>query len=273
MIAGSAPQFCHGVVDPIPEMAAIAKKYNIPFHTDACLGGFVLPWIQKSGVDGGKLPLFDFRVPGVTSMSVDTHKYGYSTKGTSVILFRNEEYRKHMFFIQTNWPGGIYGSPTITGSRAGGLVACCWASLVAIGQQGFLEKSKQIYLAAQRIKEGIKKIKHLELVGDSYSSVIAFTSKTLDIFKVADAMSSKGWNLNNLQRPSCIHICLTAKHVGMDEPFLKDLADAVAIVEANPNAFPDGSAAMYGMAASFPDRATVADIGIAYLEAVLETSK
>jgi len=273
MMCGSAPEFCHGIVDPIPQLAAIAQKHGIGFHSDCCLGGFILPWVQKSGVDGGKIPLFDFRVPGVTSISVDTHKYGYATKGTSVVLFRNEDYRRSMFFVQPNWPGGMYASPSMAGSRSGGVIACCWASLVAIGQEGFLSRSKSIWLAAQKIKEGIKKIPDLHLIGDSPSQVIAFGSSSLDIFKVGDAMSSKGWNLNMLQYPSSLHICCTTKHVGMEEMFLKDLADGVALVKSNPNSFPDGLAPMYGLAATFPDRSTIADIGLTYLEAVLEAQK
>jgi len=271
MIAGSAPEYCHGIVDPIPQLAAIAHKHGIGFHTDCCLGGFILPWVQKSGIDGGRLPLFDFRVPGVTSMSVDTHKYGYSTKGTSVILFRNEELRRHMFFVEANWPGGLYASPTILGSRSGGVIACCWASLVAIGQEGFLARSQAIWKTAQKIKEGIKKIRNLELIGDSPSQVVAFGSSSLDVYKVGDAMSAKGWNLNMLQKPAGVHICCTTPHIGIEETFLKDLADSVAIVAGNPNAFPDGLAPMYGMAASFPDRTTIAEIGTTYLEAVLQT--
>lgn len=270
MMCGSAPEFSHGIVDPIPQLAAIAQKYGIGFHSDCCLGGFILPWVQKAGIDGGKIPLFDFRVPGVTSMSVDTHKYGYSTKGTSVVLFRNEELRRKMFFVQPNWPGGVYASPTMAGSRSGGLIACCWASLVAIGQEGFLNRSKNIWMAAQKIKEGIKKIPELELIGDSSTQVVAWQSSSVDILKVGDAMSSKGWSLNMLQYPPGLHICCTSKHVDLEETFLDDLRDCVAIVKNNPNAFPDGMAPMYGMAASFPDRSVIADVGLTFVEAILE---
>jgi len=273
MLVGSAPQYAHGTVDPIPELAALAQKHNIGMHVDSCLGGFVLPFVQKAGVDGGKLPIFDFRIPGVTSISADTHKYGYSTKGTSVLLFRNEDLRRNMFFVQPNWPGGLYASPTISGSRPGGVIACCWASLVATGLEGYINKSKAIWLAAQKIKEGIKKIPSLQLVGDSYSTVIAFNSPKFDIFKLSDAMSSKGWHLNNLQRPACVHICCTNKHVGLEDVFLKDLNDSVSIVESNPKAFPDGLAPIYGMTATMPDRTTIAEMGLAYLDAVLEPQK
>jgi len=273
MIVGSAPEYPHGMVDPISQLAAIAKKRNIGMHVDCCLGGFVLPWVQKSGVDQGAIPMFDFRVDGVTSISADTHKYGYTTKGTSVVLFKNEDLRRHMFFVQPNWPGGLYASPTMAGSRPGGLVACCWASLVAIGEQGFLENSKSIWQTAQKIKHGIKKIPALELLGDSCSTVVSFTTSRFDVFKLCDAMSSKGWNLNNLQKPNGIHICCTLKHVGMEDIFLKDLLDSVNLVENNPKAFPDGMAAIYGMTASFPDRTTISELASTYLDAVLEVQK
>lgn len=270
MIVGSAPEYAHGVVDPIPQLAALAKQHNIGFHTDACLGGYVLPWVQKQGLDGGKLPRFDFSVEGVTSMSVDTHKYGYAAKGTSVVLFRGAELRRAMYFVQPDWPGGMYASPTISGSRPGGLVACCWASLMAMGQEGFKLKAKEIWEAAQRIKEGIKQIPGLHLVGDSYSTVVAFGSNDMNVFKVTDAMKAKGWSLNNLQRPISVHLCVTWRTVALVDTFLSELRDSVKTIQANPNAFPDGTAALYGMSASFPDRVTIAEMGQTYLDAILD---
>lgn len=267
LIVGSAPNFPHGIIDPIEEMAAMALEHGIGFHTDACLGGFFLPWVQQ--YSKGKIAPFDFSVPGVTSISCDTHKYGYTTKGTSVVLFKNEELRHGMFFVATEWPGGVYASPSLAGSRPGGLIACCWASLVAIGQEGFQTISVGIYETAQRVKEGITKIPHLELIGDSYSNVIAFGSKDLDIFKVAGAMKAKGWHLSNLQRPVCAHICFTAQHIGKEASILKDLEDSVNLVVSNPAAYKEGGAAIYGMAASFPDRSVVRDIAMIYLDAVL----
>jgi len=270
LIVGSAPGFPHGVIDPIEHLAALADEHGVGFHTDCCLGGFILPWVRASGIH--QVPAFDFGVKGVTSMSADTHKYGYATKGTSVVMFANHELRRAMYFVAPNWPGGMYASPTIAGSRPGALIACCWAALVSNGQEEYKRKSVAIWNTAQEVKAGIRKISSLSLVGDSYSSVVAFasTSSQLNIFKVADAMTSKGWHLNNLQFPSCVHICLTNHHVGRAQSFIDDLEDSVRIVLANPNAFPNGSAGVYGMAASFPDRGTIADIGIAYLDGCLD---
>lgn len=268
MIAGSAPNYPYGTIDPIPELAEIARKRGIGFHTDACLGGFLLPWLKRSG--NKNVTNFDFSIPGVTSMSVDTHKYGYTVKGTSVVLFKNEDLRHHMYFVQPNWPGGMYASPSMAGSRSGGVIACAYASLLAHGKQGYNDKSNAIYAAAQKIKNGIKNdMPLLTLLGDSHSSVVAFNSKNFDIYKVGDIMSKKGWNLNSLQNPNSLHVCVTFPMSKMADTFLSDLKEAVQFIHTNPNGVQDGLAAIYGMTASFPDRSVISEIGLAYLDAVL----
>jgi len=190
MIVGSAPNYPHGIVDPIAELATIATEHGVGMHVDGCLGGYILPWVVKHA--NGKIPDFDFAVPGVTSMSCDTHKYGYAQKGTSVVMYRHEKLRQHMYSVITDWPGGVYASPTMSGSRPGGLIAVCWASLVALGQDGFTKLATGIYNSAQAFKEGLKTIPHLEPTFDSYTHVIAFHAKGIDIFKVAEAMGKKG---------------------------------------------------------------------------------
>jgi len=131
-LVGSAPSFPHGVIDPIAELSELAREKGIGFHTDACLGGFVLPWAEKLGY---AVPPFDFRLPGVTSMSADTHKYGYAAKGTSVVLYRGLELRHFQYYTATDWPGGLYFSPTFAGSRPGALSAMCWAAMVSLGER------------------------------------------------------------------------------------------------------------------------------------------
>jgi sphinganine-1-phosphate aldolase len=140
VIVGSAPSFPHGAIDPIEELSELAREHNIGFHTDACLGGFVLPWAEKLGY---KVPPFDFRLRGVTSISVDTHKFGYAAKGTSVILYRSKELRHFQYYTTTEWPGGLYFSPTFAGSRPGALSAACWAALTSIGEQGYMDATKK----------------------------------------------------------------------------------------------------------------------------------
>ena len=267
-IAGSAPSFPHGIVDPIAEMSQIALDNNIGFHTDACLGGFVLPWMEKlnQGKSEKKIPLFDFRLKGVTSISVDTHKYGYAAKGTSVILYRNQELRHFQYYTITDWPGGLYFSPTFAGSRPGALSAACWASMLSMGEKGYLDATKKIMEAANTIKQGIKRIPELYIVGDPLW-VIAFGSKKLDIYRVLDFMTSKGWTLNGLHKPSCIHIALTLRHAKKEicTRFIENLEEAVEHVKTKPVS-KEGMAPVYGMAATIPARGIVSDILKKYLD-------
>jgi len=266
MIVGSAPNYPYGSVDPIEQLAAIAQKRGIGMHVASCLGGFLLPWIKRAGY---KIPNFDFSISGVTSISADTHKYGYTTKGTSVVLFRGEDLRRYMYFVQPNWPGGVYSSAAIAGSRPGGLIACAWAALLSLGKEGYMERSKAIFETALKIREGINQIPSLHIVGESHSSVVAFGSKKFDIYKLGEALGKRGWNLNSLQNPNCIHVCVTAPMSKIGDVFLKDLKECAEYVEQNPTAFSDGLAPVYGLAASFPDRAVIADVGKAFLDAVL----
>lgn len=151
-LVGSAPSFPYGVIDPLPEIALLAKKYKIGFHIDACLGGFLLPFMEKAGFP---LPhACDFTIDGVTSISIDPHKYGFTPKGSSVVLYRSKLLRKYQYFVQTEWPGGIYGSPSIAGSRPGALIAGCWATMLKLGEEGYVQSTKAIVGAAKRIKEG-----------------------------------------------------------------------------------------------------------------------
>ncbi len=263
VIVGSAPSFPHGMIDPIAELSELARKKNIGFHTDACLGGFLLPWVEKLGY---KVPPFDFRLPGVTSMSADTHKYGYAAKGTSVVLYRDPDLRHYQFFKTPDWPGGLYFSPTIAGSRPGGLSAACWASMVSMGEKGYLDAAKKIMKTADAIKRGIHSIHELYILGDPLW-VIAFASKDLNIYGVMDYMTRRGWSLNGLHKPSCVHICVTLRHTqpGLAERFISDLKKAVRYVLKNPDEKGD-MAPMYGMAASFPDRGLVTDVMDIYMD-------
>ena len=262
-IVGSAPNFPQGIVDPIKEMSEIARERGICFHVDACLGGFVLPWAEKLGYP---VPEFDFRLPGVTSISADTHKFGYAAKGTSVILYRNPELRHYQYYTIADWPGGLYFSPTFAGSRSGALSAACWATLLSMGENGYLNSVKQILKTAEIIKKGVHEIPELNLMGDPLW-VIAFQSKELDIYKVMDQMTQRGWNLNGLHKPACVHICLTLRHTQTEVAarFLSDLKDSVDYVKANPSES-GGMAPVYGMAASLPFRGVVRDFLKRYLD-------
>jgi len=264
---GSAPSFPHGIIDPIEKLSELANQRSVGFHTDACLGGFVLPWARKLGYD---VPLFDFGLPGVTSISADTHKYGYAPKGTSVLLYRNADIRRHQYFKTANWPGGLYYSPTLAGSRPGALSAACWASMLAMGQSGYMEATKKIIQTASAIKREIKNMPDLFVLGEPLW-VIAFGSKTLDIYRVMDRMAGKNWSLNALHRPACLHLCVTLRHTqgGVVERFIRDLKDAVEHVKTHPQA-EGGMAPIYGMAATLPVRSAVEDLLERYIDMLYE---
>ena len=267
VIVGSAPSFPHGAIDPIAEMSELARQHNIGFHTDACLGGFVLPWAEKLGYE---VPAFDFRLPGVTSISVDTHKYGYASKGTSVILYRNQELRRFQYYTTTEWPGGLYFSPTFAGSRPGALSAACWAALTSIGEDGYMAATKQILETAAKIKQGIREIPELHVLGEPFF-VVAFASEKINVYKVLDYMSHKKWSLNGLHKPTCVHLCVTLRHAqaGVAERFLSDLREAVDHVKQHPEE--KGSMApVYGMAATIPMRGMVSDLLKKYLDLIFK---
>ncbi|HEX9762471.1 MAG TPA: aminotransferase class V-fold PLP-dependent enzyme [Acidimicrobiia bacterium] len=268
VVAGSAPGFPHGVIDPIAELADMARERGAGFHTDACLGGFILPWAARLGYD---VPPFDFQLPGVTSMSADTHKYGYAAKGTSVVMYRGRELRRHQYFVATDWPGGLYYSPTMAGSRPGALVATAWAAMLSMGEQGYMEATRSIFETGARIRAGIEAMDGLRVLGDPLW-VIAYTSDTVNIYEVMAQMANRGWSLNGLHQPPAVHMALTLRHTqpGIAEAFLSDLAAAVDEAAASGSEPQTGSAPIYGMAATFPARRAVGDLLRRYIDKLYE---
>jgi sphinganine-1-phosphate aldolase len=250
VVVGSAPSFPHGVIDPIPEIAALAADRGVGCHVDACLGGFILPWAERLGCP---VPPFDFRLPGVTSMSADTHKYGYAAKGSSVVLYRGKELRQCQYYTVADWPGGLYLSPTFAGSRPGALSATCWAAMVSIGESGYLEAARRILDTGARIRDGIAAVPGLRVLGDPLWVIAFAAGDGLDVYQVMENMGRRGWSLNGLQRPAAVHIAVTLRHTlpGVADRFLADLAESVAEVRANPGVS-TGMAPMYGLAASLP---------------------
>lgn len=268
VIVGSAPSFPHGAIDPIEELSELALARGIGFHTDACLGGFVLPWARQLGYP---VPAFDFNLPGVTSISADTHKYGYAAKGTSVILYRTPELRHYQYYTVADWPGGMYFSPTLAGSRPGGLSAACWAAMVSLGERGYLDATRKILETATLIKRGLAAIPELRILGDPLW-VIAFTSDELDIYRVLEAMTHRGWNLNGLHKPAAVHLAVTLRQAqsGVAERFLADLREAVSQVKQNPQTT-GGMAPVYGLAATLPLRGVVGDMLKRYIDLLYKT--
>jgi glutamate/tyrosine decarboxylase-like PLP-dependent enzyme len=271
VVVGSAPGFPHGIVDPIPELSDMARERGVGFHTDACLGGFVLPWAQQLGYD---LPRFDFRLPGVTSMSADTHKYGYAAKGTSVVLYRGRELRHHQYHVATEWPGGLYFSPTLAGSRPGALLASAWAAMLSMGEQGYARAAAAILATGAEIRDGVTAIPELAVLGDPLW-VIAFGSTEVNIYEVMARMAERGWSLNGLHHPEAVHLAVTLRHTqeGVAETFLEDLRASVAAAKATGLEPHTGSAPMYGMAATFPARGAVAELLARYIDRLYEVTR
>ena len=243
-LVGSAPNYAHGVIDPIEGLAKIAQEYDLGLHVDGCLGGFILPWAERLGYE---IPRFDFRVPGVTSISADTHKYGYALKGTSVLLYRTPELRRHQYFNYPDWPGGIYMSPGLSGSRSGGIVAATWAAMVSLGEKGYLDIAARIFETAARIRAGVDAIPELEVIGDP-TFLVAFRARELNIFHVNDFLIGRGWRLNALHLPPALHFCVTRPNTapGVAEAFVADLGDAVEYAR-HPAREEPKSGALYGL--------------------------
>ncbi len=270
-IVGSAANYPHGLIDPIEEMSELALSRDIGLHVDGCLGGLILPWIERNGHD---VPPWDFRVPGVTSISADTHKFGYALKGTSVLLYRSKELRKHQYFTFPDWPGGLYLSPGLAGSRSGGLIAATWAALVSVGAEKYLQYADEIYSTAQFIRAGIEAIPELEVIGDP-TFLVAFKAAPLadpiDIYLVNDALKEADWRMNSLQLPAALHFCVTRPNTrpGVAEDFVQTLGEAVGYAVKH-RGTPATSGAMYGFGGTPQGDATINQVMAGVLDIMHE---
>lgn len=225
LVVGSAPNYPHGVIDPIPELAALAAARGINFHTDGCVGGFLLPFLERLG---HPLPPWDFRVPGVTTISADVHKYGYCTKGASVIAHRKRDTLKYQMFLYDQWPGGMYGSPAMAGARAAAPIAASWAVMQYLGEEGYMRLAKVILDTTKQLRAGIDAIPELHVWGNPDASLVAFGSEKIDINAVGDVMDDKGWHLDRQVNPAALHMMVTPNHAKIADQFLADLRDSVA---------------------------------------------
>lgn len=261
-LVGSACNYPYGTIDPIGALGQLALEHETGLHVDACLGGFILPWGRELGYP---IEAFDLSVPGVTTISADTHKYGYAYKGTSVLVFADRALRNGQYFFRTGWTGGKYSSPGIEGSRSVGLLAATWASMVKLGRQGYLDYARQIFETADRMKALVEAHDELRIIGDP-TFCFSFTSDEFDIYHVNDHLLERGWRLNGQQYPNAVHMAVTRPQTlpGVVERFGTDLADAVAHARAKGDE-PAFSGAIYGGAAGgFDDEAQ------GFIESVLE---
>ncbi|KAH9579815.1 Pyridoxal phosphate-dependent decarboxylase [Trypanosoma melophagium] len=221
-IVGSAPTFPHGVIDPIAELAEVAYRHDIGFHVDCCLGGFIVPFMEKAGFS---VPVVDFRLPGVTTISCDTHKYGYAPKGTSTVLYRTMELRSFQFCCVTDWPGGIYCSPAVSGSKPGNVIAGAWAAMIRMGEEGYVENCRKIVETRIKMTDALSRLPCIQIIGDPTVSVFAFNSDKIDIFALGDRLGKLGWALNRLQFPSGLQFSVTLLQTqdGVAERFIEDV--------------------------------------------------
>lgn len=227
MMVGSAPNYPMGMVDPIPEMAALAEARSIHFHVDACVGGFFLPFAEKMGKE---FPVWDFRVPGVTTISADLHKYGYTAKGASTIISRDPAIFEYQKFEFGDWPAGVYSTPNITGTRPGGPIAAAWAVMNYLGEDGYIKQAERIYGFMPKLIEGINEIPGLEVRGVPDMSIVTYGSDTFDIYAVADGLEERGWFVHRDRQPKGIHLMLSPGHDKFIDGYLRDLSDVTNLV-------------------------------------------
>jgi sphinganine-1-phosphate aldolase len=278
LLVGSAPNYPHGIIDDIASLSKLALRKRLPLHVDCCLGSFLVPFLDKAGFETQP---FDFRLKGVTSISCDTHKYGFAPKGNSTVLYRTEQLRTYQYFVSPDWPGGVYASPGIAGSRPGALIAGAWASLMTVGEAGYVDACVKIVGTTKKVIDSIRDVPtlstELEVIGRPLVSVVAFTARNLNIYDIADGMSEKGWHLNALQNPPAIHIAVTMPIVKVWEKLVGDLEvvieaekekERVRLVEGKglKGKAMGSSAALYGVAGSLPNKSVVVDLANGFLD-------
>jgi len=230
MMVGSAPSYAQGVIDPIAKLGALALEKDVWLHTDACMGGFLLPYFKRLGEP---VPDFDFSVPGVSSISMDLHKYAYSPKGASLVLYRNKDLRRHQIFACSRWIGYTIINNAVQSSKSGGPMAAAWAVLNYLGDEGYLEIARKKLAAVKKIAAGIEAIDGIRLLAQPQMSLVAFTSDTINVFHIIDEMNARGWYIQPAlsfgNSPAHIHLSINASNVGWEADLLKDLEACVQI--------------------------------------------
>lgn len=227
-IVASAPNWPYGLVDPIPQIAAIAQRRGLWMHVDACVGGYVLPFAKRSGID---LPDFDLSVPGVCSLSADLHKYGYVPKPCSTILWQSEAYQRFHYFVPDDWPDGAYLSQSLMGSRPFAPTAAAWAILNALGEDGFVSQARAILETKEALVEGISAIEGLEPWRNDLPLLVV-TGRDLDITHVVGGMQRKGWVFFGNEQPPSMHLTIDPLPKDVIDTLLSDLRSVVAAIRS-----------------------------------------
>jgi len=231
MLIGSAPSFPYGLIDDIGALSAAAIDRNVWLHVDACVGGYIAPFVRMNGVD---IAPFDFELPGVMSMSADLHKYGYCAKGASTVLYRNEALHDHMVFDCNDWPGGRMITPTLAGTRPGGAISAAWAVMNYLGVDGYREKHRAVTEAREQVEQGVKAL-GFEVLGQPQLGIVAFTHKESDVFSMYRDMYRKGWFASLTTQPRALHLMLSPFHREVVHVYLQDLAASLEAVAADPS--------------------------------------
>jgi len=240
LLVGSCPEYSYGEVDPIIEMSNLALKKKIGLHIDCCMGGFLVPFLDE-------FKHINFNLKTITSISADTHKYGYSLKGSSILLFRNYDIKKFQHFINKDWIGGVYATPTMMGSKSGGIIAATWFSLINIGYQKYKEYANEIRNNLIYIRDRISKLETIEVIGDPRINIIAFKTTKTSIYQLINQMQNRGWNLTIMQNPSSFHLCITKMHTREKcDEFCRDIEESLEYLKNKENEKLTGTLALYG---------------------------
>ncbi len=235
LMAASAPSYAHGVVDPIPEIGELALEKGLLFHVDGCIGAFLLPYFRRLGKE---VTDFDFQVPGVTSISMDFHKYALAPKGASVVLYRNAEIRRHQIFSWSGWPGYTLVNHTMQSSKSGGPLAGTWAMLNHFGMEGYLGEAGKLLEGTERILEGIEAMDDIYVLGRPEMSLVAISSDTIPVFRLCDEMEKLGWRMypqtgiGDLKES--LHLTLLPRNVDWIDTWLADLLRCTQALREEP---------------------------------------
>ncbi len=230
MMVGSAPEYPHGIVDPITDLGKLAQSRDLWLHVDCCIGGFIAPFVRKLGYP---IPDFDFSVPGVRSISADVHKNGYAAKGASTVLYSDAEYLKYQGFEFDQWSKGYYATRTFVGSRPGGAVASAWAVMNYLGEEGYMRIAQDVLHIRETLMDGVNRIDGLETYGDPQLTIFTYGSDAFDIFAVADGMAEAGWYVSRIQEPNAIHMMLSLIQKPVVEEYISDLSYVAGKVRAS----------------------------------------
>ncbi|KIH68637.1 pyridoxal-dependent decarboxylase domain protein [Ancylostoma duodenale] len=233
MIVASAPNHITGTVDPIEKLSEVAQRFGVPLHVDCTLGGFLLPFMEYCDYS---IPTFDFRLPGVTSIAIDLHRYGQAPRSCSVLMYRDASMMRHQCFCNSDWAGGVYATPTLAGGRDGGAVATAWATLLGKGRDGYINACHRVVETTRRLADLLSDIDGITLRGAADLCIVAFETSLGDIYVLVDFMTTKGWHVDPLLSPEAARVPVTLRmcEEGVLEAFVEDVIEGLRYLSENP---------------------------------------